>query len=104
MRISDWSSDVCSSDLARRLENFAGDEFGHGAVVERLGGPRFLIVPARPLSMATLHAQERALHVALAEPMVGDPSGRLAIRIATALITRDEAVAEQLHEVGRAHG
>src|SRR3546814_17104306 len=47
--------------------------------------------------MATLHAQERALHVALAEPMVGDPSGRLAIRIATALITRDEPVAEQLH-------
>src|SRR3546814_14894342 len=29
--------------------------------------------------------------------MVGDPSGRLAIRIATALITRDEPVAEQLH-------
>src|SRR3546814_17090336 len=63
MRISDWSSDVCSSDLARRLENFAGDEFGHGAVVERLSGPRFLIVPAVPLSLAALRAQERALHV-----------------------------------------
>src|SRR3546814_10226354 len=79
------TGDALLEEVARRLENFSGDEFGHGAVVERLGGPRFLIVPARPLSRATLHAQERALHVALAEPMVGDPSGRLAIRIATAL-------------------
>lgn len=83
-------------EVARRLENFAGDEFGHGAVVERLSGPRFLIVPALPLSLAALNAQERALHVALAEPMVGDPSGRLAIRIAAALITRDEPIADQL--------
>jgi EAL domain-containing protein (putative c-di-GMP-specific phosphodiesterase class I)/GGDEF domain-containing protein len=83
-------------EVARRLENFAGDEFGHGSVVERLDGPRFLIVPALPLSLATLHAQERALHVALAEPMVGDPSGRLAIRIAAALVTRDESIADQL--------
>src|SRR5690606_5310319 len=91
------TGDALLEEVARRLENFAGDEFGHGAVVERLGGPRFLIVPARPLSLATLQAQERALHGALAEPMVGDPAGRLAIRIATALITRDEPVAEQLH-------
>ena len=83
-------------EVARRLENFAGDEFGHGAVVERLSGPRFLIVPALPLSLAAQNAQERALHVALAEPMVGDPSGRLAIRIAAALITRDEPIADQL--------
>ncbi len=83
-------------EVARRLENFAGDEFGPGAVVERLSGPRFLIVPALPLSLAALHAQERALHVVLAEPMVGDPSGRVAIRIAAALITRDEPIADQL--------
>jgi EAL domain-containing protein (putative c-di-GMP-specific phosphodiesterase class I) len=48
------------------------------------------------LSLGALRAQERALHVALAEPMVGDPNGRLAIRIVTALITRDEPVEEQL--------
>jgi len=83
-------------EVARRLENFAGDEFGPGAVVGRLTGPRFVIVPALPLSLAALHAQERALHVALAEPMVGDPNGRVAIRIATALITRDEPIADQL--------
>lgn len=83
-------------EVARRLENFAGDEFGPGAVVGRLTGPRFVIVPALPLSLAALHAQERALHVALAEPMVGDPNGRVAIRIAAALITRDEPIADQL--------
>ena len=83
-------------EVARRLENFAGDEFGPGAVVGRLTGPRFVIVPALPLSLAALHAQERALHVALAEPLVGDPSGRVAIRIAAALLTRDEPIADQL--------
>ncbi len=77
-------------EVARRLETFAADEFGHGSFVGRLEGPRFLIVPAVPLSLGALRAQERALHVALAEPMVGDPNGRLAIRIVTALITRDE--------------
>ncbi|KTE76787.1 GGDEF domain-containing phosphodiesterase [Sphingopyxis sp. A083] len=83
-------------EVARRLETFAADEFGHGSFVGRLEGPRFLIVPAVPLSLGALRAQERALHVALAEPMVGDPNGRLAIRIVTALITRDEPAEEQL--------
>jgi len=83
-------------EVARRLETFAADEFGHGSFVGRLEGPRFLIVPAVPLSLGALRAQERALHVALAEPVVGDPNGRLAIRIVTALITRDEPVEEQL--------
>src|SRR3546814_10689499 len=80
MHIGYWCSDVCPSDL--------------------LAGPRFLIVPATPLSLGALRAQERALHVALAEPIVGDPNGRLSIRIAAALITRDEAVAEQLRHAG----
>src|SRR3546814_13946757 len=41
------AGDALLEEVARRLENFAGDEFGHGALVARLGGPRFLIVPAR---------------------------------------------------------
>src|SRR3546814_20533608 len=30
MRISDWSSDVCSSDLAKALPHLLGAEFVHG--------------------------------------------------------------------------
>ena len=90
------AGDALLEEVGRRLENFAGDEFGHGSHIDRLDGPRFLIVPAAPLSLGALRAQERTLHVALAEPMVGDPNGRLAIRIAAAMITRDEPVAEQL--------
>ncbi|ALH79364.1 GGDEF domain-containing phosphodiesterase [Sphingopyxis macrogoltabida] len=90
------AGDAVLDEVGRRLENFTGDEFGQGAHVDRLDGPRFLIVPAAALSLEALRAQERALHVALAEPMVGDPNGRLAIRIAAALITRDEPVVEQL--------
>ncbi len=90
------TGDAVLDEIGRRLESFAGDEFGQGSCVERLDGPRFLIVPALSLSLGALRAQERALHVALAEPMVGDPNGRVAIRIAAALITRDEPIAEQL--------
>ncbi len=94
------AGDAVLDEIGRRLENFAGDEFGHGSCVERLDGPRFLIVPAVPLSLGALRAQERALHVALAEPMVGDPKGRLAIRIAAALIVRDEPIVDQLRTAG----
>jgi EAL domain-containing protein (putative c-di-GMP-specific phosphodiesterase class I)/GGDEF domain-containing protein len=94
------AGDAVLDEIGRRLENFAGDEFGHGSCVERLDGPRFLIVPAVPLSLGALRAQERALHVALAEPMVGDPKGRLAIRIAAALIVRDEPILDQLRNAG----
>ncbi|UNK78942.1 EAL domain-containing protein [Sphingopyxis granuli] len=90
------TGDALLEEVARRLDTFASDEFGHGSLVARLEGPRFLIVPAVPLSLGALHAQERALHVALAEPMVGDPNGRLAIRIAAALITRDEPIDDQI--------
>lgn len=90
------TGDALLEEVARRLEGFAGDEFGQGSVVERIGGPRFVIVPATSLSLGALRVQERALHVALAEPMVGDPNGRLAIRIAASLIMRDEDIAAQL--------
>ena len=82
------TGDAVLDEIGRRLENFASDEFGQGSCVDRLDGPRFLIVPSAPMSLGALRAQERALHVALAEPIVGDPNGRLSIRIAAALITR----------------
>jgi EAL domain-containing protein (putative c-di-GMP-specific phosphodiesterase class I)/GGDEF domain-containing protein len=94
------TGDAVLDEIGRRLENFASDEFGPGSCVDRLDGPRFLIVPSAPMSLGALRAQERALHVALAEPIVGDPNGRLSIRIAAALITRDESVAEQLRSAG----
>jgi EAL domain-containing protein (putative c-di-GMP-specific phosphodiesterase class I) len=94
------AGDAVLDEIGRRLENFASDEFGQGSCVDRLDGPRFLIVPSAPMSLGALRAQERALHVALAEPIVGDPNGRLSIRIAAALITRDESVAEQLRNAG----
>lgn len=94
------TGDSVLDEIGRRLENFASDEFGQGSCVDRLDGPRFLIVPSTPMSLGALRAQERALHVALAEPIVGDPNGRLSIRIAAALITRDDSVAEQLRAAG----
>lgn len=45
------TGDALLEEVARRLEGFAGDEFGQGSVVERIGGPRFVIVPATSLSL-----------------------------------------------------
>lgn len=90
------AGDAILEEINWRLQTFAGDEFGAGSYVVRLDGPRFLIVPAKPMADKALYAQERALHVALAEPLVGDPHGRVAIRIATAMISADQSVEAQL--------
>ena len=51
------TGDSVLDEIGRRLENFAGDEFGRGSHVDRLDGPRFLIVPAAALSLGALRAQ-----------------------------------------------
>src|SRR3546814_16331257 len=48
------AGDSVLDEIGRRLENFASDELGQGSCVDRLDGPRFLIVPATPLSLGAL--------------------------------------------------
>lgn len=90
------AGDSVLEEIGLRLTNFVSHEFGHGSFVTRLDGPRFLIVPAQRTSLAALSVHERSLHVALAEPLVGDPHGRLAIRVATAQIYASDPVEQQL--------
>src|SRR3546814_9540475 len=45
MRISDWSSDVCSSDLQLAAEDARGDGAAHRAVQQRAAN---LAIPMRP--------------------------------------------------------
>lgn len=78
------AGDAVLAELARRLETFALDEFGHDCLVARLDGPRFLLLPPAGTATAALEAQQRALHAVLAQPLVGDPHGRVAIRLALA--------------------
>lgn len=78
------TGDAVLAELARRLDTFAIDEFGHDCLVARLDGPRFLLVPPVGTAPAALAAQQRALHAMLAKPLVGDPHGRVAIRLALA--------------------
>jgi EAL domain-containing protein (putative c-di-GMP-specific phosphodiesterase class I) len=86
-------------DFLQRQQFAARQErhlFGHAIATAQVApvGHRYPQVADR--TAMPLRVQERALHVALAEPMVGDPNGRLAIRIASSLITRDEDIAAQL--------
>jgi EAL domain-containing protein (putative c-di-GMP-specific phosphodiesterase class I) len=84
------TGDAVLAEIARRLENFAADEFGHDCLVARLGGPRFLLVPPAGTAAKALAAQQRALHTVLAQPFVGDPHSRIAIRLALASFTADQ--------------
>src|SRR3546814_15765795 len=54
------TGDSVLDEIGRRLENFASDELGQGSCVDRLDGPRFLIVPATPLSLGQLRAPDSA--------------------------------------------
>ncbi len=90
------AGDAILEEIGWRLQTFAGDEFGAGSYVARLDGPRFLIVPAKVTTERALYVQERSLHLALAEPLVGDPHGRVTMRIATAMISADQSVESQL--------
>src|SRR3546814_17596551 len=68
MRISDWSSDVCSSDLVRLLQGFAGaavsvtamamvrDQF-EGIAVARIMSRLMLVMGAAPMLAPTLGSQ-----------------------------------------------
>lgn len=84
------AGDAVLAEIARRLESFAADEFGHDCLVARLGGPRFLFLPPAGTAAGALAAQQRALHAILAQPFVGDPHSRVAIRLALASFTADQ--------------
>src|SRR3546814_6651493 len=80
MRISDWSSDVCSSDLARRAAG--GDLDQPAALGHRPGAPRL--------------SRRRGVHRYLVRfpALAGDDGGHLAAR---------RLAFPQPPEIGRAH-
>src|SRR3546814_1525264 len=118
MRISDWSSDVCSSDLQRpalgiavlmaryamELERLAVEEKalfgvdGDGADAERLLDP----VEQPPLRVANLG--QDAIEIGIGQPVpavrIGDAQPRL---VTGDRIGRDRHLAVAAREIGRAH-
>ncbi len=85
------TGDAVLAEIVRRLESFAADEFGHDCAVARLDGPRFLFLPPAGTAAGALAAQQRALHAILAQPFVGDPHSRIAIRLALASFTASQS-------------
>lgn len=90
------AGDAALHEIGQRLTSFAKEELGAASDMIRLDGPRFLLVPPAAISRGALQAQERTLHAALAAPMVGDPGGRLAIRIVTTDLDPARPLADQL--------
>src|SRR3546814_3663923 len=105
MRISDWSSDVCSSDLRIADAEIARDELAAvivqhrpGAAVRAAGGRGFL--PAHQLVLAD--DGPVALHPAVARrPGARGDTG--VARGAFALRPRGRREAEGGNQIGRAH-
>src|SRR3546814_15190855 len=68
MRISDWSSDVCSSDLVRRLRNVLRNQ----DVIGRVGGEEFLALLPGADQRAALEIADRLLDVMRETPIRHD--------------------------------
>ena len=83
------TGDAVLAEIARRLENFAADEFGHDCLMARLDGPRFLLVPPAGTAAGALAAQQRALHTVLAHPSsaIRTAASRSASRSPVSLLT-----------------
>src|SRR3546814_20736826 len=75
MRISDWSSDVCSSDLML-LVAAAGNEGPHAAPVFPAGYPSVLAVTAVDASLQPYRHANRGDYIDLAAPGVDFWSAR----------------------------
>src|SRR3546814_14417192 len=71
MRISDWSSDVCSSDLVRVLQQYA-EAFDAG----RVGVVADVQLDAQPAGARAQHFQRLRVHVVRDEEHVGLRSRR----------------------------
>src|SRR3546814_15602000 len=94
MRISDWSSDVCSSDLL--AEDGAADDVADGAVRR---APHLL--QAELLDAALVGGDGRALDAdAVLLDGVGGVDGDLVVGLVALL--DGEVVVLQVHEIGRA--
>src|SRR3546814_3302555 len=97
MRISDWSSDVCSSDLAARVEAAALAAVGEAAVVVLSDYGKGLLSDA--LVAAVIAAAAR-----LGRPLVVDPKGRDFRRYRGAgWVTPNRRELQEASEIGRAH-
>src|SRR3546814_16321128 len=105
MRISDWSSDVCSSDLAKKIRKVAVVAgVCHGFIGNRMLMPRQVEAMKLLMEGATPEQLDR-VHVDFGMPMgpfqIGDPAGddigwhREPMRIE---IIRDQPAAERSEE------
>src|SRR3546814_18742408 len=79
MRISDWSSDVCSSDLVERLDHPPAVELGAPQQRGHQGDAIAALHRARLLKLAVEHdpATRRRRDV---DPGLGEPAGPPAVR------------------------
>src|SRR3546814_13593556 len=75
MRISDWSSDVCSSDLAVRLQQTVGQHH----TVSRLSGDEFTVVLENLESLADADKVAREIIMAFEAPLIIDERQEISI-------------------------
>src|SRR3546814_10866706 len=100
MRISDWSSDVCSSDLAFRLYDTYGFPVDLTADIARERG---LSVDMAGFDAAMEHQRETARAAGKFSSSAGLPADLVAKLQPTEFLGYDALTAGGLEEIGRAH-
>src|SRR3546814_2557557 len=79
MRISDWSSDVCSSDLYRQYRDRAGDAPADNKAVASADAKRADAPPAKPRMLGSIAFQPCTLPSQMGAPGVEAQCGSLSV-------------------------
>src|SRR3546814_5325277 len=94
MRISDWSSDVCSSDLCK-VKHLQRGLIAHDCTIDDLR--RLALDRHREMAEAEQHAAEQN-RLAHAEPAVGDHATEHRRRVDKTAVRADQVIAQIIGE------
>src|SRR3546814_7511964 len=108
MRISDWSSDVCSSDLARGQDRHAGARHLRSALLRLAEGGRCVAIMSPTFAHDASGASGYVSVAEIARPRVeltilGRPYAKHGTSVAIRLIVFDKGWLGHTEQIGRAH-
>lgn len=95
------SGDRLLRDMARRFDRLARDEFGPTALVARVGGSRFALLPPPRTAVERLRVEMRGVAGAIGDKLSGPSSELLGLRIAVGTASVGDSAAEAIALIAR---
>jgi EAL domain-containing protein (putative c-di-GMP-specific phosphodiesterase class I) len=87
--------------LARRIDRLARDEFGPAAMVMRVSGARFALIPPQTTGIDDLRVETRGIVSAIGDALVARHAELLSLRMAVGTVASDEPASPQISAIAR---